>query len=111
MLKFSAQSEQLSPLGLKGLDSDFENLHISQKTSRDYILVSTFKWKTAFSAIYKPKSAWNHLFHIFRAAWKAYLTSMTLSTLSTTTLGRALSLPVIGAPSSSGATRTVSSSF
>jgi hypothetical protein len=43
MLKFSAQSEELSPLGLKGLSSDFENLHISQKTSRDYILVSTFK--------------------------------------------------------------------
>jgi hypothetical protein len=56
----------------------------SQKTSREYILLSTFEQKTAFSAIYKPKRARNrpffHHFRIFRAALKAYLASMTPST-------------------------------
>jgi hypothetical protein len=36
----------------------------SSKTSREYILLSTFEQKTAFSAIYKPKRALNHLFFV-----------------------------------------------
>jgi hypothetical protein len=52
--------------------------------SREYIVLSTFEQKLAFLGIYKPKRARNRLFfrrfRIFRAAWKAYLTSMTPST-------------------------------
>jgi hypothetical protein len=84
----------------------------SSKTSREYILLSTFEQKTAFSAIYNPKRALNHLFFccfsMFRAAWKAYLTSMTPST---TTPETGHSPPIVGALSSSGAAHTVSSSF
>jgi hypothetical protein len=56
----------------------------SSKTSREYILLSTFERKTVFSAIYKPKCAQNHPFFsrfcIFQAALEAYLASMTPST-------------------------------
>jgi hypothetical protein len=52
--------------------------------NREYILLSTFEQKTAFSVMYKPKRAQNRpffcRFHVFRAAWKAYLTSKTPST-------------------------------
>ncbi len=37
----------------------------SSKKSLDYILLSIFERKTAFSAIYKPKSAWNRPFFMF----------------------------------------------
>ncbi len=49
--------------------------------SWEYILLSTFRYKSAFSAIYRAKSAgkqpFRRHFHTFRAAWKAYLTSLT----------------------------------
>jgi hypothetical protein len=44
------------------LSSELENSCIPRKTSREYILLSTFERKTAFSAIYKPKRAQNHTF-------------------------------------------------
>jgi hypothetical protein len=95
------------------LSSDLQNLCIPRKTSREYILLSTFEQKTAFSAIYKPKHARNppffRRFCLFRAALKVYLASVIPST--TSSLDWALPLPIVGAPSSSGATHTVSSSF
>ncbi len=52
--------------------------------AREYILLSTFEQKMAFSAIYKPKRARNRLFfrrfRFFRAALKAYLASVIPST-------------------------------
>jgi hypothetical protein len=45
-----------------GLSSELQNLCIPQKMSREYILLSTYERKTAFSAIYKPKHARNRLF-------------------------------------------------
>ncbi len=45
-----------------GLSSELQNLCISWKTSLEYILLSTYEWKTAFSAIYKPKCAQNRPF-------------------------------------------------
>ncbi len=67
-----------------GLSSDVDNWHISQKTSREYILLSTSEQKTAFSAIYKPKSARNRQFFrrfcLFRGALKVYLFSVIPST-------------------------------
>jgi hypothetical protein len=53
----------------------------SLKKSWEYILLSTYKQKTAFLAIFRAKSVgnrpfWPH-FCTFRAAWKAYLTSLT----------------------------------
>ncbi len=66
------------------LSSEFQNSCIPRKTSREYILLITFERKMAFSGIYYPKRARNRpffrCFRIFRAAWKAYLTSMTPST-------------------------------
>ncbi len=79
----------------------------------EYILLSTFERKTAFLAIYKPKRAQNRpffrRFRTFRAALKAYLTSMTPP--PPPPLDRALQPPIVGALSSSGAAHTVSSSF
>jgi hypothetical protein len=47
---------------------------IPQKLSWEYILLSTFKQKTAFLAIFKPKSAGNRLFSapflFVSAGWK-----------------------------------------
>ncbi len=57
--------------------------------SRDYILLSTFEQKTAFLVIYKCVVVY------FWAAWKAYLTSMNLST---TTPGPGTPSPIVGAP-------------
>jgi hypothetical protein len=62
-----------------GLSSEFQNSCIPRKTSREYILLSTYERKTAFSYIYKPLPFFCR-FCIFRTAWKAYLTSMTPST-------------------------------
>ncbi len=45
-----------------GLSSDFENWHISQKTSREYILLGTFERKTAFSVIYSGRRKYNPFF-------------------------------------------------
>jgi hypothetical protein len=52
----------------------------SLKTSWEYILLSTFEQKTAFSAIFRAKSVgiglfWRR-FRTFWTAWKAYLTSL-----------------------------------
>jgi hypothetical protein len=51
--------------------------------SGEYILISTFKKKAAFLVIFKSISAGNRPFwrhcHIFQAAWKAYVTSLTPS--------------------------------
>jgi hypothetical protein len=67
-----------------GLSSELQNLSIPRKTSREYILLSTFEQKTAFSAINKPKHAQNRLFfcrfRLFRAALKVYLVSVIPST-------------------------------
>jgi hypothetical protein len=67
-----------------GLSSDLQNLCIPQKTSREYILLSTFERKTAFSAIYKPKCSQDRPllrhFRLFRAALKSYLASVIPST-------------------------------
>jgi hypothetical protein len=67
-----------------GLSSELENLCIPRKTSREYILLSTFERKTAFLAVYKPKRAQNRpffrRFRLFRAALKAYLASVIPST-------------------------------
>ncbi len=66
------------------LSSELENSFIPRKTSREYILLSTFKRKMAFSAIYKPKRAQNRpfflRFHLFRAVLRAYLASVIPST-------------------------------
>jgi hypothetical protein len=40
-----------------GLSSELENSRIPRKTSRKYILLSSFERKTAFLAIYRPKRA------------------------------------------------------
>jgi hypothetical protein len=40
-----------------GLSSELQNSCIPRKTSREYILLSTYERKTAFSTIYKPKCA------------------------------------------------------
>jgi hypothetical protein len=73
----------------------------------EYILLSTYERKTAFSVIYKPKRARNRpflrRFHLFRAALKIYLASVIPST--TTPLDRALPPPIAIAPSSSGVPR------
>jgi hypothetical protein len=45
-----------------GLSSELQNSCIPQKTSREYILLSTLERKTAFSAIYRPKCARNRSF-------------------------------------------------
>jgi hypothetical protein len=45
-----------------GLSSELESSCIPRKTSREYILLSTFERKTAFSAIYRPKRARNRPF-------------------------------------------------
>jgi hypothetical protein len=51
-----------------------------KKTSREYILLSSFEQKTAFLAIYKPKRARTRpffcRFRLFRVALKAYLASV-----------------------------------
>jgi hypothetical protein len=85
----------------------------SSKTSREYILISTFKQKTAFSVISRAKSVGNQPFwariHTFRDTWKAYLTSITPPHHHP--LGLALPPPIVGVPSSSSAALKVSSSF
>jgi hypothetical protein len=66
------------------LNSELKNLCIPRKTSREYILLSTFERKMAFLTIYKPKRAQNRPFfrhfHLFRAALTAYLASVIPST-------------------------------
>jgi hypothetical protein len=80
--------------------------------SREYILLSTSERKTAFSAIYRPKRARNNpffrRFSLFRTAVKVYMTSINFLPPPP---GQALPPPIVGAPSSSGAAHTVSSSF
>jgi hypothetical protein len=92
-----------------GSSRDLQNSCIPRKTSREYILLNTLVRKTAFSAIYRPKRAQNRpffrRFSLFRTAVKVYMTS------PPPPQGRALPPPIVGAPSSSGAARTVSSSF
>ncbi len=44
------------------LSSELQNPCIPQKTSHEYILLSTLEQKTAFLAIYRPKCEWNRLF-------------------------------------------------
>jgi hypothetical protein len=92
-----------------GSSRDLQNSCIPRKTSREYILLNTLEQKTAFSAIYRPKRARNRpffrRFSLFRTAVKVYLTS------PPPPQGWALPPPIVGAPSSSGAARTVSSSF
>ncbi len=50
-----------------GLRSELRNSCIPQKTSHEYILLSTLERKTAFLAIYRPKRAQNCPF--FRRFW------------------------------------------
>jgi hypothetical protein len=92
-----------------GSSSDLQNSCVPRKTSREYILLNTLERKTAFLAIHRPKCARNRpffrLFSLFRTAVKVYMTS------PPPPQGRALPPPIVGAPSSSGAARTVSSSF
>jgi hypothetical protein len=92
-----------------GLSSDLQNLCIPQKTSREYILLNTLERKMAFLASYRPKRARNRPFFrrfwLFRTAVKVYMTS------PPPPHGRALPPPIVGAPSSSGAAHTVSSSL
>jgi hypothetical protein len=92
-----------------GSSRDLHNSCIPRKTSREYILLNTLERKTAISAIYRPKRARNcpffRRFSLFRTAVKVYLTSLPPPQ------GPALPPPIVGAPSSSGAARTVSSSF
>jgi hypothetical protein len=61
------------------LSSELQNLCIPQKTSREYILLSTLEQKTAFLAIYRPKREQNRpffrCFWLFRTAVKVYMTS------------------------------------
>ncbi len=45
-----------------GLSSELQNFCIPQKTSCEYILLSTLEQKTAFLAIYRPKRAQNRPF-------------------------------------------------
>jgi hypothetical protein len=67
-----------------GLSSELQNSCIPQKTSHEYILLSTSERKTVFSAIYRPKRPQNRPFFcrfwLFRMAVKVYVTSMNLST-------------------------------
>ncbi len=69
-----------------GLSSELQNSCIPQKTSREYILLSTLERKTAFLAIYRPKRARNRLF--FRSFWlfctavKEYMTYGAVCTVS-----------------------------
>jgi hypothetical protein len=74
--------------------------------SREYILLSTFERKTAFSAIYSPKRGRNlpffRRFRLFRTAVKVDTTS------SPPPQGRALPPLIVGPPSSSGAAHAVS---
>jgi hypothetical protein len=80
--------------------------------SREYILLSTLERETVFSAIYRPKRARNRLFFaifgyfvwLWRYIWLLWISPPP-------PLGRALPPPIVGTPSSSRATRTVSSSF
>jgi hypothetical protein len=95
-----------------GLSSELQNSCIPRKTSREYILLSILEQKTAFLTIYRPKRPQNRPFFCrfwqFRTAVKVLMTSMNSPP---PTPGRALPSPIVGAPSSSGAARTVSSSF
>jgi hypothetical protein len=53
----------------------------SSKKSREYILLSTFEHKTAFSVIYEPKSALNRQFFdvlYILGGMGVYLTPLTL---------------------------------
>ncbi len=67
-----------------GLSSELQNSCIPRKTSREYILLSTYEQKTAFSAIYRPKCVQNcpffRQFWLFRTTVKVYMTSMNIST-------------------------------
>ncbi len=92
------------------LSSDLQNLCIPQKTSPEYILLSTLEQKTAFSAIYKPKHVRNRPFFavfvisggfegLFGFCDPLYHHDW------------ALPAPIVSAPSSSGAAHVVSSSF
>jgi hypothetical protein len=48
----------------RGISSQFQNSCIPRKTSREYILLSTFERKTVFLAIFKPKCARNRCFFL-----------------------------------------------
>ncbi len=67
-----------------GLSSNLQNSCISQKTSREYILLNTLEPKNGVFASYRPKRAQNRLFFcrfwLLRTAVKVYMTSMKLST-------------------------------
>ncbi len=69
-----------------GLRSELQNSFIPQKTSREYILLSTLERKMPFSAIYRPIRAQNRPFFrrfwLFCTAVKVYMTSMNLSTIT-----------------------------
>ncbi len=92
-----------------GSSSDLQNSCIPRKTSCEYILLNTLERKTAFLAIYRPNRAQNcpffRRFSLFRTAVKVYMTSLPPP------LDQALSPPIVGVPSSSGAACTVSISF
>jgi hypothetical protein len=54
-----------------GLSSEFQNSCIPRKMSREYILLSTSKQKTAFSANYLPKCMQNRpFFAVFVHFWR-----------------------------------------
>jgi hypothetical protein len=64
-----------------------------QKTFREYILLSTFEQKTAFSAIYKPKRAQNRpFFRRFRIFWAALRATHWLTRASTQVAASALQM-------------------
>ncbi len=95
-----------------GLSSELQNLCIPRKTSREYILLSTFERKMAFSAIYKPKRARNHpFFAVFVYFWRLWRLIWLLWSPPPPPLDRVLPPPIVSAPISSGAAHAVSSSF
>jgi hypothetical protein len=90
------------------LQKIFKLMYSSKNISWVY-LVKYFRAKTAFSASYRPKRLQNRPFFcrfwLFHTAVKVNMTS------PPPPQGQALPPPIVGAPSSSGAARTVSSSF
>jgi hypothetical protein len=94
----------ITPQCLK-LRKIFKLMYSSKNVSWVYLV----KYFIAFLAIYRRKRARNCPFFcrfwLFRTAVKVYMTS------PPPPRGRALPLPIVGTPSSSGTARTVSSSF
>jgi hypothetical protein len=83
-----------------------------QKTSREYILLGTFEQKMAFSVIFKPKRAQNRrFFAVFVYFGRLGGLILLLRPPLPPPPDWALPPPIVGAPSSSGATHTVSSCF